>query len=87
MRYFLLTAEIIVNSSSSFKNTIHFPSENFPSLTLMKDKIVSSYELYSGIKVDKSSGLAILNLFEFKNEKDYNDYNGIETPPIEKEMD
>lgn len=87
MRYFLISVECIINKTIDYRDSICLCTENFPSLPFIKKQFISSFEKYSGVEVVKCSGLFITNLFEFKNEKDYNDYNGIETPPIEKEMD
>lgn len=87
MRYFLISRKVIVNNSISFEECNCFSGINFPSLKLIKEKTVSSYEEKTGEKVKNVSGILILNLFEFANERDCNDYLGIENEPIEKEMD
>ncbi len=87
MRYFLVSGKIIINKTAHFQDSVCFSSENFPSRTSIKSAMIENYERIYGDKVKESSGILILNLFEFNNEKDCNDYSGIVTPPIEKEMD
>lgn len=87
MRYFLVSGNVVVNNDLTFDASLSFSSETFPSRLLIQKKFIESYELATGNKGDNYSGVFVENLFEFENEKDYNDYNGIKTEPIEKEMD
>lgn len=87
MRYFTVSVKITINNTVSFSNEITLSVENFPSRAFIKEKMIEHYENISKTPVKESSGILILNIFEFKDEKDYNDYQNIPTTPIEKEMD
>lgn len=87
MRYFTVSVKMTINNSVSFSNEITFRMENFPSRAFIKEKMIEHYENISKTPVKESSGILILNIFEFRDERDYSDYSGIKTEPIEKEMD
>jgi hypothetical protein len=87
MRYFLVSGKVIMNDVIHFQDSLTISSEKFPSHKFIKSKMIENFERLSGDKAEKTSGIFVVNVFEFNDEKDCNDYNDIETTPIEKEMD
>jgi len=63
MRYFL-----IAYTTESSNGSIWFEYNGFPSHVWLKETIVQKFKMINTIP-------AIMSIYEFKNEQDYNDFN------------
>lgn len=86
MRYFLVSATAFLESQD-ISNTFTIKGGKFPSHSIIKKMTLDGYDTACNPMFKKQFTLIIHNVFEFKDEKDYNDYHEKETEPIEKEMD
>lgn len=71
MRYFLITYNVKMKGTDAYAvGSIWFPCSNFPSNNSIKNLVVFAED-----SERSREDVVIRNIFEFKNKKDYDDFN------------